>query len=181
MGEMLKTRDETWLGPVRLNRAADDEAMERVGPGTRFDSSPQLTVLNSEDANVVPLRQQRAAPLGSPVTLGGSHSGMAVRGWFVQGLLMEALVRDEAGHSAAAQHALERALELAAHDGVPSPFLVDPVPDLLERYASHTARADLIPEIYELRTGLEGAGVSTRAARPLAAAARSGIASSDGR
>jgi hypothetical protein len=91
-----------------------------------------------------------------PVTLGDSHSGMAVSGWFVQGLPMEALVRDQAGHQAAAKHALARAFELAARDRVMSPFLVDPVPDLLERYASRDpAHADLISKIFELRTGLE--------------------------
>jgi hypothetical protein len=120
MGEVLKTRDEPWLGPVRLNRAANGEGMERVAPRPRLDSPPQLPV--------------------------------------------------------AAQRASERALELAAHDRVLSPFLVDPVPDLLERYASRdTAHADLISEIFELRAGLEGAGASTREARPLAAAAGSGI------
>jgi hypothetical protein len=156
MREVLKTRNEPWLGPVRLDGAADDEGMERVRPRTRLDSPAQLTVLNCEDANVVPVSRQRAAPVGLPVTLGDSHSGMAVRGWFVQGLLMEALVRDQAGHHAAAKHALA-AFELAARDRVLSPFLVDPVPDLLERYASRDpARADLISKIFELRTGLEG-------------------------
>ena len=159
MGEMLKTRDKPWLGPVRLNRAADDGGMQRVVPRNRVDSPPHLTLVNGEDTVVPPFGEERAARVGLPATLGDSHSNMAVRGWFVQSLLVEAVVRDEAGHSAAAEHALERALELAAHDRVLSPFLVDPVPELLERHGSRdTAHADLISEIFELRTGLGGAG-----------------------
>ena len=135
MGEVLKTR-------------------------TRFDSPPHLTVVNGEDAKVVPLfSEQRGALVGLPATLADSHSGMAVRGWFVQSLLVEAVVRDEAGQGASAEYALERALELAEGDRVLLPFLVDPVPELLERYARRdTAHAELISEIFELRTGLEGAG-----------------------
>jgi LuxR family transcriptional regulator, maltose regulon positive regulatory protein len=160
MGEMLKTRDKPRLGSVSLNGAADDEGSQRIVPRTRFDSPPQLTVVNGEDATVVPrFSQQRGALVGLPSTLGDSHSGMAVRGWFVQSLLVEAVVRYEAGQGAAAEHVLERALELAEHDRVLLPFLVDPVPELLERHASRdTAHADLISEIFELRTGLVGAG-----------------------
>ncbi len=143
MGEMLKTR-------------------------TRFDSPPHLTVVNGEDAKVVPLfSQQRDALVGLPATLGDSHSGVAVRGWFVQSLLVEAVVREEAGQGANAERALERALGLAERDRVLLPFLVDPVPELLERYASRdTAHAELISEIFELRTGLQSAGTD-RASEPL--------------
>jgi LuxR family maltose regulon positive regulatory protein len=160
MGEMLNTQDKPWLGPTGPGGAADDDEGQRVVHRTRFDSPGQLTVVNGEDAKVVPLfTEQRGALVGVPATLSDRHSGMAVRGWFVQSLLVEAVVRDEAGHGATAEHALERALELAEHDRVLSPFLVDPVPELLERHARrHTGHADLISEIFELRTELEGAG-----------------------
>jgi LuxR family maltose regulon positive regulatory protein len=168
MEEMLKTREKPWLGPVRLNGAADDEGTRRVVSRTRFDSPPQLRVVNGEDAKVVPLfSEQRGALVGLPAPLGDSHSATAVRGWFVQSLLVEAVVRDEAGQGAAAEHALERALELAAHDRVLLPFLVDPIPELLERYASRdTAHADLVSEIFKLRTGLEGAGTDQASESP---------------
>jgi LuxR family maltose regulon positive regulatory protein len=92
-----------------------------------------------------------------PSALADSPAASAVRGWFVQTLLVEAIVRDDAGHGAAAELALGRALELAAHDRVLSPFLVDPVPELLECHAHHhKAHADLISEIVELKVGLEG-------------------------
>jgi LuxR family maltose regulon positive regulatory protein len=162
MEEMLKTRDRHWPRPVRPGEVAD-ERTRRVLPLTRFDSPPQLTVVNCEDTKVVPpFSEQRGALVGLPATLGDSHSGMAVRGWFVQSLLVEAVVRDEAGQAATAEDALERALELAEHDRVLSPFLVDPVPELLERHARRpTPHADLISEIFELRTGLEGAGTDS--------------------
>jgi LuxR family maltose regulon positive regulatory protein len=126
----------------------------------RFDSRPQLTAVRGEDAQVVPLfGERRGADLGLPATLGDSHSAMAVRGWFVQSLLVEAVVRDEAGQGATAERALERALELAEHDRVLLPFVVDPVPELLGLYAGRDrAHADLISEIFELRAGLERTG-----------------------
>ena len=161
MGEMLKTRDKPWLGPVGPTGAPDDEGAQRVVPRTRFDSPPRLTVVNGEVAKVVPLfSEQRDALVGLPSTLGDTHSGMVVRGWFVQSLLVEAVVRDEAGQGASAEDALERALEFAARDRVLLPFLVDPIPELLERHARrHPAQADLISEILELRAGLEGTAV----------------------
>jgi hypothetical protein len=76
MREVLKTRDEPWLGPVRLDGAADDEGMERVRPRTRLDSPAQLTVLNCEDANVVPVSQR--APRRSACR---SRSAIRIPAW----------------------------------------------------------------------------------------------------
>lgn len=105
------------------------------------------------------LLNARRARFDSSTRLADSHSGMAMRGWFVQSLLAEAVVRDEAGQCASAEQLLERALELAEDARVLLPFLLDPVPALLERYASRdTAHGELISEIFELRTGLQGAG-----------------------
>jgi LuxR family transcriptional regulator, maltose regulon positive regulatory protein len=51
---------------------------------------------------------------------------------------------------------LERALELAECDRVLSPFLVDPIPELLERHARRsTGYRNLISEIFDLLAGLE--------------------------
>jgi LuxR family maltose regulon positive regulatory protein len=59
-----------------------------------------------------------------------------------------------AGNAGAAEDALERALDLAQHDRVLLPFLVYPVPALLERHARHrTAHAALISEIFNLLAG----------------------------
>jgi LuxR family transcriptional regulator, maltose regulon positive regulatory protein len=159
MGEMLSTRYTHRRPAGSLSPAADSAGVEGVVPRTGFDSPPRLTVVRAQDTKVVPLlSEQRGARHGPSPTLGDSPSALAVRGWFVQSLLVEAIVRDEAGEVMATGDALERALEFAAHDRVLAPFLVDPVPELLERHAGrHTAHADLISEILELRAGLEGA------------------------
>ena len=127
-------------------------------PRTHFDSPSHLTVATGEDAKAVLLSsEQRGKPAGLLPSLHDSPSAAAVRGWFVQSLLVEAIVRDEAGEVMATADALERALELAEHDRVLVPFVVDPVPELLERHVRHhTAHAELISEIVELRAGLEG-------------------------
>lgn len=126
---------------------------------TRDRRSPShLTLVRAEDPNVVPLpSQQRGGPVGLAITLADSPSAIAMRGWLVQSLLVEAIMRDDAGQSAAAEYALKRALELGARDRVLLPFLVDPVPELLERHArNHAVHADLISEIVQLRAALAG-------------------------
>jgi LuxR family maltose regulon positive regulatory protein len=78
---------------------------------------------------------------------------MALRGWLVQSLLLEAITRDAFGDGAAAEQSLGHALDLARPDRVLVPFLVHPVPALLERHAGRlTAHADLIAEIFNLPT-----------------------------
>jgi hypothetical protein len=78
-------------------------------------------------------------------------TAMALRGWLIQSLLLEAITRDAFGDGAAAEQSLEHALDLARRDRVLLPFLVHPVPALLERHAGPlTAHADLIAEILNL-------------------------------
>ena len=105
------------------------ERLRPLTPRTHFESPPHLTVATGADAKVVPLfgeQPGKAADL-SP-TRHNSPSATAMRGWLVQSLLVEAIVRDESGHGAAAERALERALELAVRDRVLLPFLLDPPP-----------------------------------------------------
>ena len=136
------------------------EPLKTRTPPTHFDSPPHLTVATGAEAKVVPLfSEQHGKPADLPPTRHDSPSAKALRGWLVQSLLVEAIVRDEAGQGAAAERPLERALELAAHDRVLMPFLVDPVPELLERHAFRdTAHAGLISEIIELKAAIEGTG-----------------------
>jgi LuxR family maltose regulon positive regulatory protein len=83
-----------------------------------------------------------------------SMSAVVLHGWLVQSLLLEAIVSDAAGFGAAGEQALERALDLTEGERVLLPFLVHPVPELLERYARRrTAHADLISEIFNLLAG----------------------------
>jgi LuxR family transcriptional regulator, maltose regulon positive regulatory protein len=72
--------------------------------------------------------------------------------------VLAAAARDALGDSAAAERALERALDIAESDGAVLPFLLHPVPGLLERHPRHrTVHASLIAEILSL---LGGAGRS---------------------
>jgi hypothetical protein len=63
--------------------------------------------------------------------------------------LLEAVVRDALG--AAAERALEHALDLAEPEGLLLFFLLQPTPGLLERHARHrTAHPSLLAEILDL-------------------------------
>jgi LuxR family maltose regulon positive regulatory protein len=76
------------------------------------------------------------------VPLAGAHL------WVVHAFWLDAIARDAAGDAAAARRALERALDLAAPEGLRYPFLVDRAPELLERHRRRgTAHALLIAEI----------------------------------
>jgi LuxR family maltose regulon positive regulatory protein len=74
--------------------------------------------------------------------------------WLVEAFLLEAIARDALGDPAAAERALERALDLAEPDGAHFFFLIHPAPTLLERHARHrTAHAFLAAEILDLLAG----------------------------
>ena len=73
--------------------------------------------------------------------------------WLVMAFLLEAIARNALGDAAAAARALERALDLAEPDGVLSPFLLYPAPELLERHRGRrTAHAALISAILDRLT-----------------------------
>jgi LuxR family maltose regulon positive regulatory protein len=79
--------------------------------------------------------------------------------WVVAAALLEAIARDELGDPAAAGRAIERALDIAEPDRMLFPFLVYPVPALLERHARDCARhAGLVAEILSLPGGVRGGG-----------------------
>jgi LuxR family maltose regulon positive regulatory protein len=88
--------------------------------------------------------------------------------WLVHSFLLEAIARDALGDPGAAEHALERALDLAEPDGVLFPFLLHPEPGLLARHARHrTAHAALIAEILSLLAGRTPAPPPAAAQPPL--------------
>jgi LuxR family transcriptional regulator, maltose regulon positive regulatory protein len=87
--------------------------------------------------------------------------------WLVQAFLLDASAKDAIGDRAAAGQALERALDCAEPDGVLLPFLLQPLPGLLNRQAGHrTAHAALIAEILGLLAG-NGAAPPPTGPRPL--------------
>jgi LuxR family transcriptional regulator, maltose regulon positive regulatory protein len=98
-----------------------------------------------------------APVLGGPVPV-------VVGSRLVTAYALEAAARDRLGDQAAAENALERALDLAEPGGLLTPFLLCPVRALLERHASHrTAHASLIAEVLGL---YEGARLVPRPSSP---------------
>jgi LuxR family maltose regulon positive regulatory protein len=74
--------------------------------------------------------------------------------WLITAFLLEARARDALGERDAARRALERGLDLAAPDGLVFPFLLHPLPVLLERHArQRTAHAALIGKIVSMLGG----------------------------
>ena len=99
-------------------------------------------------------RYPQAATVEPSGALDAPASAPVLRGWLVQSLLLEAITSDGCGDAAAAEDALARALDIADHDRVVLPFLVHPVPALLERFAGlRAAHANLIAEIFSLLVG----------------------------
>jgi LuxR family maltose regulon positive regulatory protein len=92
---------------------------------------------------------QAAADALAPV-LDGPVSG-ALRVQMVTALLLASRARDALGDRAAAGQVLERALGVTESSGILLPFLLDPVPALLERHSrSGTAYPVLIAQILDL-------------------------------
>ncbi len=76
------------------------------------------------------------------------------RTWLVGAFLLEAIAQDAIGELAAAERALERALDIAEPEGILLAFLMHPTPRLLERHArNRTAHPSLIAEILDLLAG----------------------------
>jgi LuxR family transcriptional regulator, maltose regulon positive regulatory protein len=77
--------------------------------------------------------------------------------WVVAGALLEASARDALGDPAAADRALERALDIAEPDLMLFPFLIHPAPGLLERHALCCAKhASLTAQVLSLLPGHRG-------------------------
>ena len=70
------------------------------------------------------------------------------RSWLTGAFLLEAIARNALGDRAAAERALERALDLAEPDSTLLWFLLQPAPSLLKDHARHrTSHASLIAQI----------------------------------
>jgi LuxR family transcriptional regulator, maltose regulon positive regulatory protein len=99
--------------------------------------------------------------------LDGSRPILA-RGWLARAFLVEAITRDALGDAAAADRALERALDCAEPEGTLLPFLLHAVPDLLDSHVRHrTAHAALISEIQGLLAARKLAAPSAGPRPPL--------------
>jgi LuxR family maltose regulon positive regulatory protein len=88
--------------------------------------------------------------------------------WQIAALLLEASARDALGEREAAGRALERGLDLAEPDGLLFPFLVHPVPELLERQAlQRTAHPALIRKVISTVGGRTPAAPAADPPQPL--------------
>jgi LuxR family maltose regulon positive regulatory protein len=153
------------VGPhpmARLVRASLLRTLVRIGA---IDQAEQgLAQLGEAErdtgemrATLATLQLAQGDPQAATRTLGPVLDGSAPvvhRVSVVEALLLEATARDTLGDPAAAGRALERALDLAEPDGAVLPFLLHPVPDLLERHPRYrTAHGSLIAEILSLLAG----------------------------
>jgi LuxR family transcriptional regulator, maltose regulon positive regulatory protein len=115
------------------------------------------------------LQLARGDPQTAIVTLASLLEGTAPvyhNNWLVVAFLLEAIARNALGDPAAAARALERALDLAEPDGVLSPFLLYPAPELLERHRGRrTAHAGLISAILDRLTQTAARPASVEATR----------------
>jgi LuxR family maltose regulon positive regulatory protein len=71
--------------------------------------------------------------------------------WLIEAHVLDALARDALGDAAAAERALERAMDLAQADHILSPFVVHPVGDLMRRHlGTPTNHVSMAAEILDL-------------------------------
>ena len=135
---------------VRLGQAAQADAAltataeeERERPGIRTAVAALRLAQDNPRAATAAL----APVLDDPAP--GSHQV-----WLIAAFLLEASARDALGEREAAGRALERGLDLAEPDGLLFPFLLHPVPELLERHTRRrTAHPALTRKIISLLGG----------------------------
>jgi LuxR family maltose regulon positive regulatory protein len=106
------------------------------------------------------LRVEKGDPLAGSIALApllNRGAPVAHNNFLILAFLLEAIARNAHGDPAASECALESALDLAEPDGVLSPFLLYPVPDLLQRHRGrHTTHAALISEIIDRLSQAKG-------------------------
>jgi LuxR family transcriptional regulator, maltose regulon positive regulatory protein len=156
---------ERLVGPHPLAtqvRAALLQTLVRMGGAERVEQT--LAELDDKERETGEMRaalavlrldqgDPRAAALALEPVLDGS-APVTRRASLSEAFVLEAAARDALGDSDAAARALEQALDIAEPDGAVLPFLLHPVPGLLERHPRHrTVHASLIAEIMSLLGG----------------------------
>jgi LuxR family transcriptional regulator, maltose regulon positive regulatory protein len=150
---------------VRLGETAQADAAltetaeeERDMPGIRTAVAALRLAQNNPRAATAAL----APVLDSSAP--GSHQV-----WLITAFLLEASARDALGEREAAGRAHEIALDLAESDGLLFPFLLHPMPELLERHArQRTAHPALIRKIISALGGAPPAARPSEQAAPAA-------------
>jgi LuxR family transcriptional regulator, maltose regulon positive regulatory protein len=138
---------------LALVRLGETERAERALAGLREADRDNEDVR----AAVAALRLAQGDPHAAAAALAPVLDGSAApvsRPWHLQSFLLEAIARDALGDRAAAERALERALDVAESDGMVWVFLLHPAPGLLKRHARRrTAHAALVAEILSQLAG----------------------------
>ena len=141
------------LQMIALVRLGDTEQAEQVLAGL----DDRLRERGDARVPTAALRLAQHDPDAAITALAPVLDGSAPLVWpilLVLAFLLEASARGALGDQVAAGRALERALDLAEPDGCVLPFLLCPVPGLLEFHARHrTAHAALIAEVLDLLAG----------------------------
>lgn len=127
-----------------------EQAYRELGEGEREAGEMRTTLALLRIAR----RDPKAATVALAPVLDGTAPLVNPHVGLLQAFLLEAIARDELGERAAAERALERALDLAEPDGALLPFLLHPMPELLASLSRHaTAHGALISEILMLLEG----------------------------
>ena len=137
---------------VRLGQTGRaEQALAELGQDERASAEIRIAVAVLRLASDDP---QAAADALAPV-LDGPVSEI-IRVQIVTALLLEVRARDALGDRAAAGLALERALDVTASNGILLPFLLDPIPALLEwhRRTGATTHPALLSELLNLPSAL---------------------------
>jgi LuxR family transcriptional regulator, maltose regulon positive regulatory protein len=148
---------------VRLGQTERaEQALAELGEDERASAEMRTAVAALRLAMGDP---QAAADALAPV-LDGPVSGVR-RVRMVTALLLEARARDALGDQAAAGRVLEQVLDITEGTGILLPFLLDPVPALLERHRRYrTGHPALISQILDLLSpGRYGGAASTLVSR----------------
>jgi LuxR family maltose regulon positive regulatory protein len=141
----LLLRTLLWTGATERVEQALAELDDQERESAEMRATLAALRLAQDDPRAATLALRPVVDGSAPVTNRASVS---------EALLPEATARDALGDPAAAGRALERALDFAEPDGAVLPFLLHPVPGLLERLPRYrTAHASLISEILDLRPG----------------------------
>jgi LuxR family transcriptional regulator, maltose regulon positive regulatory protein len=108
----------------------------------------------------------KAATIALAPVIDGAVSPVNAQFWQAQTWLLEAIARDGLGDAGAAGRAVEHALDLAEPEGLLLPFLLDPVPGLLEHHRRQgTAHATLVAEILNVLAERKPSALSAEATR----------------
>jgi LuxR family transcriptional regulator, maltose regulon positive regulatory protein len=151
-----------------LLRLGDTERAEQALAGLEAPEGERGDVRVATAALRLAQDDPHAATAALAPVLDGSALVNPSRAFLILAFTLEASARDALGDPAAAGRALEHALDLAEPDGALVPFLLHPVPRLLERQARRrTAHAALIAEILGLLAGNRPAPPPARPRLPM--------------